>query len=137
MQSKPNVLLVEGDSAEELLARMAITSSEVDCDVRVARDGAEACLMLSDREHPSPTLILLELAIPNGSGFDVLKRIRNCEATRRVPVIIFSSSEKQSDIDKCFDLHANSYVLKVKDHEINSTRLKLALYYWIAVNQNV
>jgi len=136
MGSRPNVLLIEGDAAQEALARKAITNSEIDCDVRVARDGVEACDMLFDSASPAPNLVLLALAIPKINGFEVLTRIRHCEETSRLPVVIFSSSEKQADIDKCFDLHANSYVQKVKDPEIYETRLKLALYYWIAVNTN-
>jgi two-component system response regulator len=137
MESRPTVLLVEADAADEMLARKAITNSEIDCDVRIARDGAEACHTLFENGDAPPTLVLLALAVPKVDGFEVLARIRASEKTKRLPVIVYSASGKRADIDKCFDLCANSYVRKVKDLEINETRLKLALYYWIAVNQNV
>jgi len=136
MELRPTVLLVEGDAADELRARKAITNSEIDCDVRIARDGLEACKMLFSEDASVPTLVLLALELPKLNGFEVLIRIRSCAETGRLPVIVFSSSGKKADVGKCFDLHANSYVQKNKDAELNETRLKLLLYYWIAVNQN-
>jgi len=136
METRPTVLLVENDPIEEMLARRAIEKSEIDCDVRVARDGCEACHILFDSGDPAPALILLELNIPKLNGFEVLSRIRGREDTKRLPVIIFSSSGEQLEVDKSFDLHANSYVQKHLDPEIYETRLKLLLYYWMAVNQN-
>jgi len=136
MGTRPTVLLVEDDANEERLARSAITKSEIDCDVQVARDGVEACHILFDSGDPAPALILLELDIPRLNGFEVLTRIRDRENTKRLPVIIFSSSGEQPEVDRSFDLHANSYVQKHSDLESYETRLKLLLYYWIAVNHN-
>ena len=136
MDIRPIVLLVEGNESEELLARSAITNSEIDCEVRVARDGIEASHSLFDSGVPAPTLILLELDLPKLNGFELLARIRDHAETKRIPVIIFSTSGDQREVDRCFDLHANSYVIKDKDLDCYLTRLKLVLYYWIAVNRN-
>jgi len=136
MGTRPTVLLVENDPTEEMLARKAITNSEIDCSVQVARDGVEACHILFDSGDPSPDLILLELDLPKLHGFEVLTRIRGRENTKRLPVIVFSSSRTRPDVDKSFDLHANSFVWKDPDPESYETRLKLLLYYWIAVNKN-
>lgn len=135
MKSHPNVLLVESNETEEKLALTAITNSGIDCDVSVARDGVEACDILFDGKPP-PTLVLLELNLPKLNGFDVLARIREHDKTKRLTVIMLSNSEEQADVNRCFDLHASSYVHKDKDLECYETRLKLVLYYWMAVNQN-
>jgi two-component system response regulator len=137
MQFRPIIFLVEGNETEEVLTRQAITNSGMDCDVRVARDGVEACTILFESHEPPPTLILLDLNISKLSGFDVLTRIRAEEKTKRLPVIVFSATAEPSVIYKSFDLHANSFVQKDEDLECFETRLKLLLYYWIAVNKNV
>jgi len=93
--------------------------------------------MLFEGDAAVPTLVLLDLAIPNTSWFDVLARIRGCEATRRLPVVIISPSDRQPDLDKSFEFQANSFVQMGESQEIDATRLKLLLYYWIAVNKNV
>lgn len=136
MKARPTILLVESDAAEEMRARDSITKSEIGLDVRVARDGKEACHALFESDDPVPALILLELNLPKVSGLGVLSRIRGSDNTKRVPVIIFTSSGQRSDVEKSLDLHANSYVRKDLDPELYDTRLKLVLYYWTAVNLN-
>lgn len=137
MQPRPKVLLVEANLVDETLTRRAIAASGFDCEVEVAHDGVEACQILIDRGDPPPSLILLELNLPKLSGFEVLTRIRSHEGTKRVPLVVFSGSAKPTDVDKSFDLCANSYVLKDKNFDLYETRLKLILYYWFAVNRNV
>jgi CheY-like chemotaxis protein len=137
MLKRPNVLLIEGNEAEEKLAQQAIANSQIGCDVRVARDGVEACRILFESDDPAPTLVLLELDSPNIDGFDLIAKIREQEKTKRLPVIVYSASGNEADVKRCLDLHANSFVQKDDDPECYETRLKLLLYYWIAVNRNV
>jgi len=136
MKSRPIVLLVEGDENEELLARQAITNSEIDCDVQVARSEAEVCKMLFESGNPPPTLILIDLDAHGLNGFRVLTLIRDHELTKRLPVVVLSESGNQADVSRSFDLHVNSYVQKDDDLDFYETRLKLLLYYWFAVNKN-
>lgn len=136
MELRPNVFLVEADKDAENRALRAIANSGVDCDVRVARDGDEACDVLFANTRPPPFLVLLELDLPNLNGFDVLERIRRNENTKRLPVVVFTGSSKRTDAKRCFDLGANSYVHKDKDEDRFDARLKLVLYYWMAVNSN-
>ena len=137
MGFQPKVLLVEPNEIEENRARQAITQSGVACTVWVARDGVEACNRLFDKSESLPDIVLLELNLPKLDGFEVLRQIRANERTRRIPVIVLTQSGEVADVDRCFDLYANSYVQKDKDLEIFETRLRLLLYYWIAVNKNV
>jgi CheY-like chemotaxis protein len=136
-KARPTVLIVEGDPAAEARARRAITDTDIECDVLIARDGDKACELLFDGVNGAPTLVLLDLAVPKTNGFEVLARIRGCGATKRLPVVVISSSTRKSDLEKSLDLQANSFIQMGEDPEINETRLKLMLYYWIAVNQNV
>ena len=136
MEHHPKLLLVEGNEIQEAKARQAITNSEIDCELRVAHDGCEACEILFNGHESVPTLIMLGLDLPKLNGFEVLARIRSCDETKRVPVVIFSASGEKADVERAFDLHANSYVHKDQDLDCYETRVKLLLYYWIAVNRN-
>ena len=136
MKARPIILLVEPDADNESLARKVIRHSEVDCEVRIARDGVEACAALFHTKEKLPNVILLELDLPKLDGFEVLTRIREHEETKRLTVIVFTHSKTIALEDKCYDLHANSFVQKDLDLDFYETRLKLLLYYWIAVNRN-
>jgi two-component system response regulator len=137
MEFRTSVLLIEGDEKEEAIAIRAIANSGVNCTVRVARNATEGCRILFESGEPLPKLVLLDLRLPEYDGFEVLTQIRNHEATKRLPVIMLCTSCEESDVIRAFDLHANSFVEKDKDLECYETRLKLLLYYWIAVNRNV
>jgi len=137
MQLRPRVLVVEGDVTDENLTRRAITSSGIDCEVQVAHDGVEACQILFDSGDPPPSLVLVALRLPKLSGFEVLTRIRSHPDAKRLTVVAFSRSDDQADVDKWFELCGNSYVHKDKNFDLFETKLKLVLYYWIAVNRNV
>jgi CheY-like chemotaxis protein len=137
MKYQPSVLLVDGNSVEEALVRKAIQSSETDCSLHVAKDGIDACKILFESGDRLPTFILIELNAPRINGFELLTLIRQRTETHRIPIIILSQNGDDSDVSRCLDLGANSYVQKDKDLDLYEARLKLLLYYWIAVNRNV
>lgn len=130
----PTVLLVEDNELEAMVAERAIFRADVGCNVQVARDGVEACNYLFESNNPAPFLVLLDLKMPRVDGFEVLERIRASESTKRLPVVVFSTSDEEQDVHKSFDMHANSFVQKALDPETYETRLRLVLYYWMAVN---
>ena len=85
----------------------------------------------------TPELILLDLKLPKSNGYEVLKEIRNNEQTKRIPVVILTSSQEEEDIIKGYDFGANSYVRKPVDyqdfvHVVNNMRV-----YWLAINRNI
>src|SRR5688572_32075058 len=109
------ILLVEDDSRDEALTLRALKKSNIVNSVVIARDGVEALDYLfgetsSGKPYPLPQLVLLDLKIPKLDGLEVLKRIRENERTKLLPVVVFTSSSEQEDIVKSFDLRANSYV---------------------------
>lgn len=135
MPNRAAILLVEDNDSEEMLALRAIKKADVNCEVFVARDGEEACRVLFEGEGPVPELVLLDLHLPKVDGFEILERMRRDDATRRVPVVILSSSGEPQDVTRCFELHANSYVQKESDYHMYNSRMKLLLYYWLALNE--
>ncbi|MFL6210412.1 MAG: response regulator [Pyrinomonadaceae bacterium] len=136
------ILLVEDNSRDEALTRRALKKSNIVNEIVVARDGVEALDYLfgtgpqADRDMTvKPQLILLDLKLPKLNGLQVLQRIRADERTRRLPVVIFSSSSEEEDMIKSYDLGANSYVRKPVDFEqfLEATR-QLGMY-WLVLNE--
>ena len=136
------ILLVEDNADDELLTLRALKKASVANRIEVVRDGAEALDFVfrsgnyTGRDAMDlPGLILLDLKLPKISGLQVLERIRADERTSRIPVVILTSSTESVDINRGYDLHANSFVSKpVNFQEFSSAVQSLGLY-WLLVNQ--
>jgi two-component system, response regulator len=136
------ILLVEDNPKDEALTLRALRKSNIVNEVVVTRDGVEALDFLfgtgtyATRDiREMPQLILLDLKLPKVDGLQVLRKIRSEERTRRLPVVIFTSSSEEEDMIKSYELGANSYVRKPVDfeHFLEATR-QLGLY-WLVLNQ--
>jgi len=92
------ILLVEDDPDHELLTIRALQKSNIANDVRVARDGEEAIEMLFGPNAIRPQVILLDLKLPKVEGLEVLRRIRESDTTRMLPVVVLTSSDEERDL---------------------------------------
>jgi two-component system response regulator len=81
-----------------------------------------------------PRLILLDLSLPNVCGKEILRKIRKDERTKLIPVVILSASDKSPDISDCYDLGANSYIVKPVDHANFSDAVSKLGCYWVVEN---
>lgn len=133
------VLLVEDDLADSKLIRRAFDKAEVSARLVRAKDGDDAVAYLdgtgvyTDREeHPSPTLVLLDIKLPRRSGFEVLSWIRrDARPLRRTPVVMLTSSRHAVDINRAYELGANAYTVKPDTHA-DMVRLLAAIQaFWI------
>ena len=135
----PTVLLIEDNRDDEELTIRAFKRSSLANPVDVARDGQEALDYLFGTEsqpaHRPPVLILLDLKLPRVGGLEVLARIRGDQRTRRVPVVILTSSNEEHDLIDGYDLGANSYVRKpIRFEEFAPAIAQLGIY-WLMINQ--
>lgn len=108
------VLLVEDDRDEADLTLLAFRMDGIEAEVDVARDGAEALEYLR-RPGPAPSIILLDLKLPRVDGLEVLRRVRGDERTRRIPVIVLSTSTEESDRRRSAEIGVDRYVRKPVD----------------------
>lgn len=141
MSPKP-ILLVEDNPDDEALTLRAFRRNNVKNSVVVAHDGAEALDYLfgtgryagrSDRELPQ--VVLLDLKLPKVDGLEVLRRIREEERTRLLPVVILTSSKEERDLVDGYRLGCNSYVRKpVNFDEFLEAARQLGLY-WLLLNE--
>jgi two-component system response regulator len=137
------ILLVEDNARDEVLTLRALKQNNIANEVVVTRDGVEALEYLfgtgayAGRDLTEmPKMILLDLKLPKVDGLQVLQRIRADESTRRLPVVIFTSSSEQEDMIKSYDLGANSYVRKPVGFEEFLEATKRLGLYWLVVNES-
>jgi len=114
-----SVLLVEDDPGDVLIAREALRAGQLGSRVDVVSDGVEAMAYLRREgdyaEAVRPDLILLDLNLPRKSGHEVLAEVKSDQSLRRIPVVVLSTSVAATDVNRCYDLHANAYVAKPVD----------------------
>jgi len=139
MESSKQILLVE-DSKEDIeLTMSALEGHLPDSNAIVARDGAEALAFLFGEGTIAPTrlprAVLLALKLPKVDGLEVLRRIRADARTRRMPVVVLTSSGESSDVTRCYDLGVNSYIVKPVDFESFMPAIEQAGLYWLLLNQ--
>lgn len=140
--NKKVILLVEDNPDDEALTLHALKKNNVNHNIVVARNGAEALDYLfgtgayAGRDpHDLPVVVLLDLKLPKIDGLEVLRRIRADERTRLLPVVLLTSSNEEEDRLKGYMLGANSYVRKPVDFdEFVRAAGQLGLY-WILLNE--
>jgi DNA-binding response OmpR family regulator len=128
------ILLVEDDPDHELLTIRALKKSNIANDIRVARDGEEAINLLLGEEGLRPQLILLDLKLPKVEGLEVLRRLRENESTRMLPVVVLTSSDEERDLVRSYQIGVNSYIRKpVNFNDFAEATRQLGLY-WLVLN---
>jgi CheY-like chemotaxis protein len=137
IKDPPTVLLVEDNPDDEELTIRAFERANLKNPVDVARDGHEALdYLFGTEEQPPkrvPAVVVLDLNLPEMDGLEVLKRIRAEERTRRVPVVILTSSSEDRDLIAGYDLGANSYVRKPIQFDQFATTVAQLGVYWLMI----
>lgn len=135
------ILLVEDSPSDEKLMLTALTDAKITNDVDVVRDGEEALDFLFCREKYSarkktdlPQLILLDLKLPKIDGLDVLKEIRANIATKRIPIVIMTSSREENDLLAGYDNGANGFIVKPMNPVQFAKAIEHVGLYWLIVN---
>lgn len=83
----------------------------------------------------SPKVVLLDIQMPKVNGIEVLQKIKSDPRTKYTPVVILTSSKEDPDIQKCYDLGANSYIVKPVNFESFAQSIKNLGFYWLLMNQ--
>lgn len=135
-----DILIVEDDSNDVAVALRALRRSDLDGRVRVLHDGAEAVefLLGTDTDPRSaglPRVVLLDLKTPRMDGKAVLRVLRSDPRTRHIPVVVVSWSNDGNDVRECYELGANSYVVKRSDPLEPGAYLVDAVRYWLERNE--
>jgi two-component system response regulator len=128
------VLLVEDNPDDLELALLAFERGNAAVAVDVARDGAEALDYLAGHHAEPPQVVLLDIKLPLVDGIDVLRRIKAEPRTRAIPVVMLTSSAQDRDLQACYELGANSYIVKPVDMEQFIAAVNNIGVYWLGLN---
>jgi len=140
--NKKHILMVEDDPRDVELTLTALEEHHLAYAVFVVHDGAEALDWLFARgthagrdETGLPQVVLLDLKLPKVSGLEVLRAIRADPRTRRLPVVLLTSSKEDHDVTTGYDLGANSYVCKPVDFAEFAEAIRQLGLYWLVLNE--
>ena len=136
------ILLAEDDVNDVLLVQRAFQKSSIANPLQVVRDGEEAVaylrgnLQYADRDrYPLPVLLLMDLKMPRRSGLEVLVWLRQQPGLKRLPVVVLTSSNQSPDINRAYELGANSYLVKPAGFDSLVQLVKNLDMYWLILNE--
>ncbi|HSY19529.1 MAG TPA: response regulator [Candidatus Acidoferrales bacterium] len=137
-----DILLVEDSEDDSAFFIDALKESNPAAQLRVARDGVEALTLMFGAGNPAdampivrPKLIILDLKLPKVSGVEVLRQLKGNPHTRAIPVVTLSSSREKRDLAECYQLGANSYLMKPMDFDEFGNVVRILGQYWLQFNQ--
>ena len=128
------ILLVEDNANDAELTLRALKQRNLANQVHLCRDGAEAVDFFSDGAGPVPKVVLLDLKLPKIDGLEVLRRLKQDNRTKSIPVVVLTSSREEPDIERAYELGANSYIVKPVDFEAFARAVSDVGLYWLLLN---
>jgi CheY-like chemotaxis protein len=136
------ILLVEDNPTDAELAMVALKERNLANKLVWVKDGAEALDFLfatgayaNRKTEDEPKVVLLDLRLPKVDGLEVLRRIKADERTKRIPVVVVTSSKEDRDVAESYSLGVNSYIGKPVEFEEFSRVVSELGFYWLLVNQ--
>lgn len=135
-----SVLLVDDDSRDRELAVAALGKTHPHLQIRTAAGGEQAIRLLQGREGDAPgcpDLVILDYKMPRLSGADVLRAVRQDPQACRSPIVVFSASDSERDIEECYALGANAYVRKPASYQELASTLGAVASFWTNWNTPV
>ncbi|HVV70721.1 MAG TPA: response regulator [Verrucomicrobiae bacterium] len=142
MLNNQHILLAEDDPNDVLLIQRAFQKAGLQTLLKVVRDGEQTIDYLSGRgeyanraRYPSPFLLLLDLKMPGTDGFEVLQWVRSEPEYKRLLIIVLTSSNLQADVDRAYELGANSYLVKPVEFDQMVNMIHRFEAYWTEINR--
>ncbi len=135
------ILLVEDSLPDAEMTMDALREARLANPIVHVEDGVEALEYLrrtgdfSDRDEGNPAVVLLDIKMPRMDGIEVLREIRASEQTRRIPVVILSSSREERDLAASWDLGVNAYVVKPVDADQFFEAVQTLGQFWAVMNE--
>lgn len=141
-EQRVEILLVEDNPDDVELALHALNKHKLANQVHVVRDGEEALdFIFGDSVEGEgalrsrPRLVLLDLKLPKVDGLEVLARLKSDRRSRKIPVVVLTSSNQGPDLERAYALGANSYIVKPVDFEQFVEAVQRLGFYWLLLNQ--
>lgn len=143
MQFEVEILLIEDNQHDAEMTIRALKKHNIANMVRHLPDGAEGLDFIfgtgnytgRNIDH-KPKVILLDLKMPKVNGIEVLQKVKSDDRTKSIPVVVLTSSKEDPDIQICYKLGANSYIVKPVGFENFSKAIVETGFYWMLLNQS-
>ena len=133
------ILLVEDNPDHAALTRRVLLNGNIFNNVHWVKNGQEALDFLFRRdgfaEAPRPGLVLLDINLPKLNGLEVLKTIKETEGLRVIPVVMLTTSERGEEVNKSYNMGANSFIVKPVSFKEFSEKIGSLKRYWLMVNR--
>lgn len=133
---KFSILIAEDDPDDRFLLKKAFEENKAEETVTFVDNGVKALEYLRkirDSNHLYPNLIILDLNMPFRSGKEVLREIKEDDILKKIPVVVFSTSGNESVVDKCYELGANTYIVKPLSFEQLLKVVEQIKSYWLQI----
>lgn len=137
-----DILLIEDNPNDVELTLRALKKNNIVNNIQVIMDGAEALEYFfahgkySGRDiNLRPKLVILDLKLPKVDGLKILRKIKNDDKTKTIPVVVLTTSKEESDIISSYKLGANSFIVKPVDFEKFTVTVKELGMYWLLLNE--
>jgi len=137
-----NILLVEDNPDHAALVLIGLEENHIANHVTHVEDGEAALDFVFQRGRFAelaaahrPDLILLDLRLPRVDGLEVLRILKETDATKRIPIVVLTTSDAEKDLVTAYDYHANSYLVKPINFQMFMELIKTLGYYWVAWNK--
>jgi len=142
-QYKVDLLLVEDNPNDAELTIRHLKKNNMANNLFHVKDGEEALEFIfctgkyagKNELSQRPKIILLDIQMPKVNGIEVLQKIKDDPRTQSIPVVILTSSKEDPDIQKCYKLGANSYIVKPVNFERFAEAIRNLGFYWLLLNQ--
>src|SRR5580698_5154814 len=132
---RTSILIAEDDADDRFLLQSAFSENGYTENIEFVENGVEVMNYLKDRIKGNyPSFILLDLNMPKKNGREVLKEIKEHPELKKIPVIIFTTTKNETEINRCYDLGANSYIVKPSSFAILLNIIRLIRDYWLVVS---
>ncbi len=136
------ILLVEDEENDVILLQRAFRRAAIVNPLQVVRHGDDAVAYLegtgefADRDkYPLPVMMLLDLKLPRRTGLEVLQWVKERSVIKKIPIIVLTSSKNDEDVNRAYELGANSYVVKPVSFETLLELVKSLELYWLVLNE--
>ncbi len=133
--SRRFILIAEDDADDRYLMKTALEETGITEDVAYVENGVEVisyleAIKVENADEQFPKFILLDLNMPKMDGREVLKKIKSNDLYRKIPVIVFSTTKNQMEVKRCYDLGANTYVVKPVSYDTLVETIRVICSYW-------
>lgn len=133
--NKRPILIVEDNADDQVLLVRGLKEAAEHQPLILVNDAEEAVDYLFEQDCKMPSLIILDLSLPGMHGMELLRQIRETEATRPIPVVVLTGTDNGENLMNVYNMGANSYITKDLDGDVFQGKIRSTVDYWVDICQ--